>query len=343
MNKIPIDKRQEIAILATAKDPKTKKKVYKQDQVAQMTGVSKSTVSRYSKRRIDDVSLKDRPRSGRPKALTDEDKDEIKRKIKKNPFLSCRQIIADIRLDCSPDTVSRFLSSIGLKSFKPAVKTKLNANQRRNRLQWAREYEDWDRTMWRRVLFTDETIIGLSSGPNTRRVRRKVGTRFDARNTLNHHQGFRGGKSIMFWGGIAYRTITGLHSFQGRITAQIYSDFLRDVLFPEVNELMPRGFIFMDDNAAIHRATRVQEMKEENGVQSLDWWPAFSSDLNPIENVWSILKERVRKRSPNSRTLLSIAFQEWENLEFDIINSLIDTMPERIRMLIKRKGKAIKY
>ena len=56
----------------------------------------------------------------------------------------------------------------------------------------------------------------------------------------------------MFWRGIAYRTQTGLHSFQERINAQIHSDFLRDEVFPEVKELMPKGFIFMDDNAAIH-------------------------------------------------------------------------------------------
>ena len=43
----------------------------------------------------------------------------------------------------------------------------------------------------------------------------------------------------MFWRGIAYRTQTGLHSFQERINAQIHSDFLRDEVFPEVKELMP--------------------------------------------------------------------------------------------------------
>ena len=48
MNQIPINKRQEIAVLATAKDQKTNKKVYTQRQVAQMMGVSTATVAECS-------------------------------------------------------------------------------------------------------------------------------------------------------------------------------------------------------------------------------------------------------------------------------------------------------
>ena len=35
----------------------------------------------------------------------------------------------------------------------------------------------------------------------------------------------------------------------------------------------------------------------ENGVQMMDWLP-YSSDLNPIENIWKKLKERICARYP---------------------------------------------
>ena len=340
---IPVERRQEIAILASVKKPNTKKKLHSLDHVAEMMEVSRATVARYQVRRKMGESLQDRPRSGRPQALTEQNRIEIKSHIKKHPFTTCAELIRLFDLDCSEVTVSRFLNSIGLRSFRPAMKSRLSASQRRNRLQWAREVEDWDRSMWRRVLFTDETIIDLSSGPNTTRVRRKAGSRYAIRHIINSGKGFRGGKSIMFWGGISFNKQTALYSFQERITARIYSDFLENTDFPDIKRLMPRGFIFMDDNAAVHRARFVENMKEANGIRSLDWWPACSADLNPIENLWSIVKEKVRKRFPNARNLRALAIQEWNTIDFQTINSLIDSMPERIRMLIKKKGNTIKY
>lgn len=44
-------------------------------------------------------------------------------------------------------------------------------------------------------------------------------------------------------------------------------------------------------------------------------WPANSLDLNPIENIWAILKFRVAKHFPTTREAILQAIQlEWANL-----------------------------
>jgi transposase len=56
--------------------------------------------------------------------------------------------------------------------------------------------------------------------------------------------------------------------------------------------------IFMQDNAPIHKTQKSMDWFNKNGVVLMDW-PPYSSDLNPIENLWFPLKEGVYMVDPN--------------------------------------------
>ena len=54
--------------------------------------------------------------------------------------------------------------------------------------------------------------------------------------------------------------------------------------------------IFQQDNAPVYNAPDYRhffQVKEWNVLE----WPAYSPDLNPTENLWAILKQRLRKQS----------------------------------------------
>jgi hypothetical protein len=45
-------------------------------------------------------------------------------------------------------------------------------------------------------------------------------------------------------------------------------------------------------------------------------WPSQSHDLNPIENLWSVMKNIVQKRNPkNLDELRMIILEVWEELD----------------------------
>ena len=55
-------------------------------------------------------------------------------------------------------------------------------------------------------------------------------------------------------------------------------------------------------------------------------WPAFSPDLNPVENIWAILSHSVYangKQYDNVADLKTAIFQAWDNVTFDTIAHLV--------------------
>jgi hypothetical protein len=78
-------------------------------------------------------------------------------------------------------------------------------------------------------------------------------------------------------------------------------------------------------------------------------WPAQSPDLNPIENLWYILKRQIHKTHPDLSTLpggpakvqeaiLKYASEVWKTMSASTISRLIESMPGRMQEVIKRKG-----
>jgi transposase len=60
--------------------------------------------------------------------------------------------------------------------------------------------------------------------------------------------------------------------------------------------------IFMHDNACIHTAKLTKKLLEDNHVEVLKW-PPYSPNLNPMENIWSLLKDAIYKRRPDLLTM----------------------------------------
>ena len=81
----------------------------------------------------------------------------------------------------------------------------------------------------------------------------------------------------------------------------------------------------------------------DNQIPTVDW-PAQSPDLNPIENVWSILDQKCKDRRPNNEDELFQELQHaWNNLPVDLLTELVDSMPHRCAQVIAAKGGPNKY
>jgi transposase len=58
--------------------------------------------------------------------------------------------------------------------------------------------------------------------------------------------------------------------------------------------------IIMQDNAPIHKVFETLATFKRSSLLVMDW-PINSPDLNPIKNIWAILKYRIAKYFPTTR------------------------------------------
>ena len=99
----------------------------------------------------------------------------------------------------------------------------------------------------------------------------------------------------------------------------------------------------MEDGAPSHTANATKALHECNDVWRMRW-PANSPDLNPIENVWRLLKYRVGKRFPKTEVeVRQYIEEEWEKLELKDFKKYIDQMRDRCEAVIAANGGHTKW
>ncbi len=151
-------------------------------------------------------------------------------------------------------------------------------------------------------------------------------------------------QSVMIWGAMSSAGVGPLCFLKTNVTAPVYQEILEHFMLPSADQLFKDAdFIFQQDLATAHTAKSTKSWLNDHGVGVLDW-PENSPDLNPIENIWGIVKRKMRNKRPKNADELKTTVKEtWASIPPQQCRKLITSMPHRIEAVIKAKGAPTKY
>ena len=288
-------------------------------------------------------------KNGRKKIFTTRDQRTISRLIMTNKAKSAHDVKKQLNnaqgTVVSTRTVQRELKRIGFKVKKKIKKPLLTPKHRKQRLEFAKKYENWTFAEWSKVIWTDESKINLIGSDGIRYVWKKAGEGISDRDFIPTVK--YGGGKLLFWGCFSSSGVGKIVKIDGIMDAKHYIDILNNGYLPSLRgwRKQIRSTLFMQDNDPKHKAKITLEFLNSKKFKILEW-PAQSPDLNPIENLWSIVKNRVynyETRAASRQELWERVEYVWSSITVEECKKLIGSMPARIAAVIRSRGGYTKY
>ena len=129
-------------------------------------------------------------------------------------------------------------------------------------------------------------------------------------------------------------------------------------MLPFSREKLAPDFVFQQDGAGPHTSHLimgpVRRLPDGRKLKLPGWlrlnnvpilrFPSLSPDISPIENLWSCVERKLAGKRFNTRDALWEAVQQaWESIPLSTLINLVDSMPRRMREVIKAKGGPTRY
>lgn len=294
-----------------------------------------STCSKWIKKfkETGDV-LKKIEKIGRPTVLTEEIKEFIYNKMKKDNTISLEKLTQKIndqfKIKIAKSTLSGHMSTIG--SYKLPVNIPiLSSKNKEKRLNYATYHSNDNFT---NVIFSDESRFQICR--NTKKVFVLKGDSQPTKFMPNPNY------SVMVWGAISRKGKVSFAIVNETMNTDTYIQTLENYLIEPANKLHGKGkWRFQQDNAPCHKVYKIKRWFEDKGIRILDH-PPQSPDLNPIENIWAIMKNEIEKENPKTKEeLKELLMFYWKHLKNDVIENCIRHLIKTIDKVLNSGGNFI--
>jgi len=245
----------------------------------------------------------------------------------------------------SAQTIRNGLKDIGMKAVVKKKRPFLSKKHKKARMDFALTHQHWTLEDWKKVVWSDETKINRLGSDGRKWVWKKPGEGLSDR-LVQGTQKFGGG-SVMIWGCMLWDGPGYACKIDGRMDGDLYVKILEEDVQASLAYYgkSAEDVIFQQDNDPKHMCKKAKAWFQDNDFNVL-LWPAQSPDLNPIEHLWDHVKRKLGAYEIAPKGILELwerVEEEWNKIEAEVCQNLIESMPRRVAAVLKAKGGYTKY
>ena len=201
------------------------------------------------------------------------------------------------------------------------------------------------------IMFTDECKVNLSSYTNDwirlePEMQKKLKNGEKEPYELINRPMKKFEDSIMISGGISFYGLSKLIFLDGTMNSFAYGQTL--LFFKEdiegINKKSKTKLIIEQDGAPAHKSkSNIYLLNKLFGELGWIQNPPNSPDLAyPIEDLWAIIKPRVKRRNPQSiEQLKEFLLEEWNSIPINLVQNLCKGWLDRLRKVIVLNGRRL--
>lgn len=335
-------------------------------QVARVLNRGRTTVQRWAAR-LDSADTRERktdPGSGRPRITSTTLDRAIQLALKRRTKITANKIAAELaNLEGKPygshRTILRRIEEGPFKCVRILKKPLLTTKHAKARFKWAQEHLNWTLSQWERVLWSDESPFKIWLSPSREVIWIRTDIEDPAQRIVSQVK--HGGGGLHVWGCFSAHGVGPLVRVKGQMNSSWYHGILTHHAMPHLKQLMASQhkrwtkktakWYYQHDNAKAHiekgnSRYLLSKQVESNGRMRVLEWPSNSPDLNPIENLWHYLKDKLEKYESRPTSLDNLwerIKKEWEAIPQEMLRNLAESMPNRVDEVIDKHGWSVKY
>jgi transposase len=358
-------------------DPKTRAMIYHLSKikglsirkVARECNVSVTTVWRihHSKLQVNQAKdLNKKETRGRPPKLTPRDQRQLRRAIhtlrQQEGGFTVKRLMNRANIDhrkVSPCTVSRYLNQQGYYCLQARKKGLLTIKDLKDRRIFARKMiKNYAEDVWTKEIafYLDGTGFAYKRNPLDQalapraRIWRKRSEGIDFRCTAKGRKTGSGGKVLKLMVAISYNKGVIVCKPYDKLNGAFFAKFIDDN-FEEMFQDADKGDkrLWIQDGDPSQNSAKANTAMKRNNCELIKI-PPRSPDLNPIENIFKLVSDALRKQAVE-RQIERETYEQFQVRVIDTINTLpmkaidniIGSMPKRIKLILARKGQRLRY
>ena len=293
--------------------------------IAEETGKPKSFVERWIRR----PEVGRHPGTGQHAKITRGTMNHIYKRMAMKRRKSLRVIGQQMHI--SRTKVQTIAKKMGLFPYRTQKKPLLTSKMISDRFKFAKEHLNHD---WSKSVFIDEKKVTLVQLPNRKNdvIWAPKGEVIPFVETVKFPI------ALNVCAGISVTGRSEIFVFEENMNSQLFLKILRQTIIPFGKDLHGSKWELIMDNDPKHTSKKVKEFLHENQV-TCPKIPARSPDMNPLENVWAMLDDELKKLCHNTKDSLRRAIiSAWTKIDQEKIKNAIESMPQRLLLIKNAKG-----